>query len=302
LRVDGSTIATSKADLTDSALTVPIVLTEWGATHDVAVWTATLATGATTSAACTSWTSGANNVGSAYGTSSRSDGFWTNTLGAAAGPTCDKPLSLYCFQDDCPGVPSVNFQSDPANCGACGKACVSGQRCMQGRCGGCVFVTSTQTSGSITVAGTPRGLPSADAMCNTQAVRGKLPGAYTAWLSTSTSSAASRLIDGAFFRTDGALVAPNLARLLGTTSTKLQNPISLDESGNPPQVIQVWTGTNPNGTANAANCTDWTGFPSSGGLGGLATAMDTQWTSVPAASCDISKALYCIETLSSLVP
>ncbi len=31
----------------------------------------------------------------------------------------------------------MNLQTDSANCGACGRACGSGQMCTAGACGGC---------------------------------------------------------------------------------------------------------------------------------------------------------------------
>jgi hypothetical protein len=300
LRVDGVQIATSKVDLTDGTLTQPINHTESNATLDTRVWTGTLADGTTANLACGgSWTS-TTAIGVA-GLSSAVNGSWT--VITTNGQSCDAGLSLYCFQDDCPGVPTVDFQNDPANCGACGRTCKTGQSCIRGRCGGYVFVSSTTVAGQI-VSGNFRGLQAADDFCNVRAKRGQLPGAYTAWLSTTASPAPSRLVDGSFFRPDGLLVAADLARLLATASKPLANAISIDESGNAVQAgVRVFTGTNADGTANASNCANWTSLSFNGGaLLGLPTATDSQWTASQTASCDGNASLYCIETDPALLP
>src|SRR6185295_13649067 len=42
----------------------------------------------------------------------------------------------------------VDFLSDPANCGGCGKACYVGQRCESGVCTGCSSVTAPDECGT----------------------------------------------------------------------------------------------------------------------------------------------------------
>jgi hypothetical protein len=53
--------------------------------------------------------------------------------GTGGGGTCDAPNT------DCGGV-CTNTQYDPANCGACGSACASGQICAGGSCAACATV------------------------------------------------------------------------------------------------------------------------------------------------------------------
>jgi hypothetical protein len=110
------------------------------------------------------------------------------------------------------------------------------------------------------------------------------------------------LIDGVFFRPDGAVIAIDLKHLLDTAATPLQNPIDIDESGATVAATQhVWTGTNADGSANANTCKnnqvtpplDWASV-SGGGWYGLPTT-SSQWTAVGASSCDGSASLYCIE-------
>ncbi len=59
---------------------------------------------------------------------STSDGATTPTPAVDAGTTCATPLA------SCSGA-CVDTKNDPANCGACGKACADGEACVNGACG-----------------------------------------------------------------------------------------------------------------------------------------------------------------------
>jgi hypothetical protein len=58
--------------------------------------------------------------------------------------------------------------------------------------------------------------------------------------------------------------------------------------------IEVWTGTNANGTNSGVNCDNWDSDSSlTTGQSGLANAKDEAWTNNQAEDCDVSNRLYC---------
>jgi len=120
-----------------------------------------------------------------------------------------------------------------------------------------VFVTSTIYDGNL------GGLAGADAKCAARAAAAGLSGTYKAWLSSSTTSAASRLTHATvpYKRTDGVTIANNWTDL---TDGAIAEPISRDEFGHVlSSAGSVWTGTADDGSSKGSFgtndfCCDWT--------------------------------------------
>jgi hypothetical protein len=116
------------------------------------------------------------------------------------------------------------------------------------------------------------GLAGADAHC--QALAGSAgmgDKTWHAYLSTSTVDARDRIGGGPWYNVDGVLIAADLEQL--HTDNKIVNETALDEHGDmPPYFVMVdgaaqrpdglahdiLTGTNDDGTANEATCSNWT--------------------------------------------
>jgi len=188
-----------------------------------------------------------------------------------------------------------------------GTTCEAGNPCTDDTCesGTCttgeinhtscrtIFVTSAEYSGNL------GGLSGADALCATRATQAPdpLPGTFKAWLSDSTTSAASRLTHPTvpIMLVDGTVIATDWDDL---TDDTLNAPIDLDETGTLVSAF-VWTGTAANGDIHIAtgNCANWTTASASFlGQGGHSTIFRSfQWTEVANSRCDFSERLYCIE-------
>ncbi|MBK7948424.1 MAG: IPT/TIG domain-containing protein [Deltaproteobacteria bacterium] len=156
-----------------------------------------------------------------------------------------------------------------------------------------VFMTQTLFAG-----GNLGGLAGADAVCQAEANAASLPGTYRAWLSDSTTSAASRvgISVGAYVMPNGVRIANSWADL---TDLSLITGINVFADGTTtPNQARAWTGTRIDGTnytTASENCSNWT---SNGGTGrsGL-THQQNVWSdfapSVPCSSIGIR--LYCFE-------
>lgn len=98
--LNGATVATSWADLTDGTLATPITLAENGATFDdlgLRAWTNTLANGTgggVLNENCAGWTTGANGSDGDEGQVAATNDNWTDF----ASGTCNNLFHLYCFQ------------------------------------------------------------------------------------------------------------------------------------------------------------------------------------------------------------
>ena len=93
---------------------------------------------------------------------------------------------------------------------------------------------------------------------------------------------------------DGTPIANDMAELLDGT---LDAPIQVDENGvalsGALEVIEVWTGTDTNGTNSVVgNCDNWKSN-SSTAQSGRADAMDATWTEAGEVNCDDARRLYC---------
>jgi hypothetical protein len=216
--------------------------------------------------------------------------------------TNDRCESGYCTGD--PLCTTAPANADPVcSNGTCGFTCHSGYVNAGSDCivPDYVFATSATYDGNI------GGLAGADADCQSLATAAGLAGTFKAWLSDSTTSAASRLTHGnGYVLVGGTLVAVNWTQL---TSGGLEHSIDLDENGMPLSSSGVWTDTDTDGDISdnldnsPDNCTNWTTnvySQSSGaggeGFGGEASAVDGAWTQGTAAyACSATLRLYCLQ-------
>jgi cysteine-rich repeat protein len=154
-----------------------------------------------------------------------------------------------------------------------------------------VFVTSQVYQGNI------NGLDGADQRCRMLAAIAMLPRyeTYRAWLSSSTTSAAERLIHsrGRYVLVNGLVVAQDWDTLV---SGSIEHPINIDENSQT-QSSRAWTGTLANGTAapGAGFCADWTVVEPHQGGTGLVNMTDATWSFFENVPCSAELHLYCIE-------
>jgi hypothetical protein len=161
-----------------------------------------------------------------------------------------------------------------------------------------IFVSSALYSGNL------GGLSGADAKCQSLASAAGLTGTFKAWLSTTTTTASTRLTHGTkpYALVDHTVVANDWA---GLTSGTLLHAINLTETGQAPtpgtllcgnSSIPVWTYTNASGgkPGVTANCSNWTSTSDQFAYGGTANATTSDWT----AHCSVSASTVCAETAS----
>ena len=156
-----------------------------------------------------------------------------------------------------------------------------------------VFVSSSTSNGDI------GGIVGADTLCQNVANTAGLGGNWKAWLSNSTTSASSRLLQSTlvYKRIDGQIVADNWNDL---TDGSLQNSISVTENNQSVGGLSVWTGTNFDGSSNFTDCGNWTaGFASFSGVQGITVEIDQYWTETNPlfgpSTCNQQHNLYCFE-------
>jgi hypothetical protein len=153
------------------------------------------------------------------------------------------------------------------------------------------FVTSTVHTGNL------GGLEGADALCNGLATDAGIGGTYVAWLSTSTTSAYSRIQNGTgWVAIDGVPVAVQPSDLV---TRSILSPLALDERGHEVGSTQqeVWTGTTSDGLADPNTCSDWTTDDpmKSGGIGDAPNGGGS-FTLNGARPCAAPRRIYCFET------
>jgi hypothetical protein len=153
-----------------------------------------------------------------------------------------------------------------------------------------VFVSSIGYQGNL------GGLGGADSKCQSLANGAGLGGSYKAWLSNSTTSAASRLTHstGPYVLVDGTLIANNWADL---TDGSIQNQLDRDEN-NHRFHPDVWTNTDFDGSIYNVtdHCADWSSSSSlNRGWVGDAVFTDSWWTlyDFDSYGCNEYRNLYC---------
>jgi hypothetical protein len=231
---------------------------------DVLFWTGTDVGGASGVDTCTNWTSSSLSVGGSYGDGAAGSASWT-----ASGLTdCGAALSLLCFeQSHSPAPPALGAPK-------------------------VLFVTSLAYTGNL------GGQTGADAKCATAAAAGNLTGTFKAWLSTSGSSAISRLtVEGPWDQrtSEGDLrTFRNRAQLQTTPSAALR----VDEQGRATfGALNFWTGTAAGGDSTGQDCAGWTSASvGTSGTYGDGAAASPSWTAASSlTSCDTTLPILCIQ-------
>lgn len=162
-----------------------------------------------------------------------------------------------------------------------------------------IFVSSTTTTGTMTGGTGATGLEKADNKCKILAKAAGLTRDYKAILSDSDFHASNRLvITGAIFVVNGQSVAHEIAdsaaALWDTDSSPLSNSVDYTEAGTLKSGVQVWTGTQEDGTLALNHCDKWSDSTEDGDYGENVNK-DSKWLDAgTAASCSNSKHLYCI--------
>ena len=123
------------------------------------------------------------------------------------------------------------------------------------------FVSSTGSGDGANLGG----LEGADALCQRLAeAAGSTGMTWRAYLSTTTVNARDRIGAGPWHNAKGDLIAENVDGLHGegngiTKQTALtESGTVVNGRGDTPNQHDILTGSNPDGTANAATCGDWT--------------------------------------------
>ena len=217
---------------------------------------------------------------------------------------------------------AANLDTDPSNCGSCGRACsangTANVRCTLGECDstctvglvnlsrpvapladdGCeasgsrVFVTSTPVLADF------GGSLAGDTKCQTYADAAQLGGSWKAWISDEVSSPAARFLQSAnpYFLLDGTMIATDWTDL---TDGLLLHAIDVDENEIPVPLAEVWTGTNTDGTVAVGNsiCFNWASIAVTDVADvGRTDVADAQWTAIFVQSCERNNVhLYCFE-------
>lgn len=187
----------------------------------------------------------------------------------------------------------------------CGEATHDGDSGAPGDCGGdiaepatgkLIFISSERYSADL------GGLEGADAKCQTLAEAAGLGGEFKAWLSTLSTSAASRLTHSnePYVLSNGVLVANDWADL---TSGTLRHEFDQTESPElaPPNAagscnpLVFWTSTDERGSQFGGDCDGWTTTSEAvdGHLGVISTG--ATWSTFCFGGCDTSAPILCLE-------
>jgi hypothetical protein len=140
-------------------------------------------------------------------------------------------------------------------------------------------------------------IDNADTVCGQRATAAGLGGSWVAWISSSTSSASSRLDHGAipYRLLDGTEIAANWTEL---TSGALKHAISVNEHGGQTTMLVI-TGTLNDGSVNPNNtCNDWSGNAQADTTHTGNSSSTTEWSvtaTTPQSCLAAIGALYCFE-------
>ena len=222
------------------------------------------------------------------------------------------------------GCDPSQIDTDPTNCGACGRPCstdgVDMLACSAGLC------TSTCIGGNVNLSfpaaptaddgcetpGRRVFLSSApifpdfgsallgDAGCQAFADGAALGGVWASWTSDATTSPSARFVQSTvpYMLVDGTVVANDWADI---TDGILAHAIDQDELGTTPGSVEVWTGSDASGVPHASDphCEDWTSqLDTSTAAVGIAHVSITafEWSFTYSQFCDRDNVrLYCFE-------
>jgi hypothetical protein len=141
----------------------------------------------------------------------------------------------------------------------------------------------------------------ADAICQASAVAASRTGTFKAFISSSTSDAATRITNPNnkpwyLYTIIPDRIADNKTDLLDGT---IQAAINVDEFGNDTSNDPkfAWTGSKADGTVRLDNtCDDWTTTNASvKGTRGATDKIDYKWADQPDATCNGTYHLYCFQ-------
>jgi len=152
-----------------------------------------------------------------------------------------------------------------------------------------IFVTSTTTTGNI------GGITGADTTCRNLAADASLaqPNQYRAVLSDSATDARTHItVNGPIYNVQDDLIATDASDLW---DGELLKPVYYDETG-VLQEVAVWTGTNTNGSKQAATtfCGNWNLGTGTGPLIGFSEKTDAGWIAQSSPACATNAHLYCL--------
>jgi len=151
-----------------------------------------------------------------------------------------------------------------------------------------IFITATGYTGNLA------GSAGADTICTAASDVVGLGGRWTAWISTASSDALSRIQEvGPWFLLDGTMVFTNKANF----RTMPLAPIAVDEHGVAVAAgAVVWTGTLTGGIHSATDCQGFTAADSTvAGTVGITSSVMSWTSAVSTANCASALSLYCIE-------
>jgi len=211
---------------------------------------------------------------------------------------CDATESHATCPSDCfCGNGTCDADEDCSSCSSdCG--CAAGSLCAAGSCVTplLAFVTKNFFNGADI-----GGLAGADAKCAAEAHAAGNPNAFRAWISDSSTSAATRLQHPTlpYVMADGTRVADNWTDL---TDGSIDAAITRNADGTQGPMGGAWTATNPSGGISdpSHTCSNWTSTSGQGADGyvGSANGDWTQNSVFPIDNCTVQSRLYCFQQQS----
>jgi hypothetical protein len=194
---------------------------------------------------------------------------------------------------------------------------LSGTATMQTYQSRIAFTTFSHGNGNMAswaYGGGRTGLQAADAICQSSARAGRLPGTYRAFLSDAQDDAYCRMhglsgklaakcgqpalpvTAGPWMRTDGL---PYAARIDGMANGETYNPLAFDEYGSLSNLWPAFTGSEYTGApepfGNYSDCSGWTSSTAAGIAQGGYASMTSFALGLGGLSCDQDGALACFE-------
>jgi hypothetical protein len=270
VRMDGTPFADTQADLIAGKLYYPLSVDEQGqeTTGDYYAFTGTKAGGAPdTGRTGDDW--GPPSAACQAGLGMTIDG--TASWYAATGQPCRFDAHLFCLEVG--RTSAVSPPTPPAGA----------RRAFRSRT---LWDPST-------------GLPSADAICASEAQAASLPGSFLAFLATSTASATSRfdLTGPPWVRTDGVSL---VAKASDLASGRVMAALAVGADGQVPSgVYDAWTGADaPDRPATTDNCRNWSSKdPTLDAVTGAPGFSGIDWFSNGKRRCNIAlfTGIYCFQ-------
>lgn len=152
-----------------------------------------------------------------------------------------------------------------------------------------IFVSSASFNGNL------NGLVGGNAKCAAAAANAGLPTAtWKALLSDSNTHVKNRIsLSGSLYNLKGEVIATSNASLW---DGGISHDIRTNEFGSDVGNVDIWTGSNSDGTRSSDTCSSWSSSSSNGASGryGDAQQNDADWVSDGSENCNNQNRLYCI--------